>query len=184
MKKLLAHAALAVLATASLPALAVDCNETTWTALAASDCRGSFSGNINGSAGELTYLASQWGSTWSFLGKSDDAGTFGPFTGNPTVGTNGTLTFDTPITGTFVIALKSSNDYSYYLFNALSPVSSLTFDDTLGVTAGAGPQVNPKALSHANLYVAAAPIPEPETYALMLAGLGVLGFVSRRRRQG
>jgi hypothetical protein len=30
-----------------------------------------------------------------------------------------------------------------------------------------------------------APIPEPQTYALMLAGLGALGFVSwRRRRQG
>lgn len=28
------------------------------------------------------------------------------------------------------------------------------------------------------------PIPEPETYALMLAGLGVLGFVAKRRRTG
>lgn len=27
------------------------------------------------------------------------------------------------------------------------------------------------------------PIPEPETYALMLAGLGLLGFVARRRKQ-
>ena len=27
-------------------------------------------------------------------------------------------------------------------------------------------------------------IPEPETYAMMLAGLGLLGFVARRRRQG
>jgi hypothetical protein len=27
------------------------------------------------------------------------------------------------------------------------------------------------------------PIPEPETYALMLAGLAALGFVSKRRKQ-
>ena len=31
--------------------------------------------------------------------------------------------------------------------------------------------------------VATAPIPEPETYAMMLAGLGLLGIVARRRRQ-
>ncbi|MBI1989245.1 MAG: PEP-CTERM sorting domain-containing protein, partial [Betaproteobacteria bacterium] len=28
-----------------------------------------------------------------------------------------------------------------------------------------------------------AAIPEPETYAMMLAGLGLMGFVARRRRQ-
>ena len=31
--------------------------------------------------------------------------------------------------------------------------------------------------------VAMAPVPEPETYAMMLAGLGMLGFVARRRKQ-
>lgn len=30
--------------------------------------------------------------------------------------------------------------------------------------------------------LAAAPVPEPETYALMLAGLGIVGFIASRRR--
>ena len=28
----------------------------------------------------------------------------------------------------------------------------------------------------------AAPVPEPETYALMLSGLGLIAYVARRRR--
>ena len=28
-----------------------------------------------------------------------------------------------------------------------------------------------------------APVPEPETYAMMLAGLGMLGFAAKRRKQ-
>jgi len=34
----------------------------------------------------------------------------------------------------------------------------------------------------ASIDVAVSPIPEPETYALMLAGIAVVGFISRRRR--
>jgi len=30
--------------------------------------------------------------------------------------------------------------------------------------------------------VALAPVPEPETYAMMLGGLGLLGFMARRRK--
>lgn len=30
------------------------------------------------------------------------------------------------------------------------------------------------------LYIS--PVPEPETYAMLLAGLGLMGFVARRRR--
>lgn len=31
--------------------------------------------------------------------------------------------------------------------------------------------------------MAVAPIPEPETYAMLLAGLGLVGFIARRRKQ-
>jgi hypothetical protein len=31
--------------------------------------------------------------------------------------------------------------------------------------------------------MAVAPIPEPETYAMLLAGLGLIGFMARRRKQ-
>jgi hypothetical protein len=37
------------------------------------------------------------------------------------------------------------------------------------------------ALSEVEFYGTATPVPEPETYALMLAGLGLVGFAARRR---
>jgi hypothetical protein len=39
---------------------------------------------------------------------------------------------------------------------------------------------NENAFETAN-YSVTAPVPEPETYALLLAGLGAVGFVARRR---
>ncbi len=51
-------------------------------------------------------------------------------------------------------------------------------------------QISGTATAGASYYVGtsyltsvAAPIPEPETYAMMLAGLGLMGYVARRRRQ-
>jgi len=35
----------------------------------------------------------------------------------------------------------------------------------------------------ANGVAAVAAVPEPETYAMMLAGLGLLGYMARRRKQ-
>lgn len=47
-----------------------------------------------------------------------------------------------------------------------------------GLTFTNSPSVNAFETSNYSI----TPVPEPETYALMLAGLGVVGFVARRRR--
>ncbi len=173
----LASAAL-VFAALSSSAMAEDCHLTTFMTLPASACSGSFVGNINGSASELTFLNTTFGGSFTYVGSSDAAGN-GPFTSNPTVNTNGTLSFDSPLLGTFVIGIKAADNYSYYLFNTPAPIGSLTFSSTAGIAVNRNGIA--QDLSHANLYVNA--VPEPETYALFMTGLAAVGFVSRRRRR-
>ena len=141
-------------------------------------CSGAWVGNVNPSsaAAVSAQIFSDFGLTASFFGKSDDAGN-GPFTSNPST-TSGTLTFDSARLGFFVIGLKSSTNFSLYEFNGGSlGISSIKFD-----TFGVGVNKNGKSqdLSHAALY-AVTVVPEPESYALMLAGLAGIGFVARRR---
>jgi hypothetical protein len=66
----------------------------------------------------------------------------------------------------------NQNFASYVGFsgNSGSMIQSLTFES---------PRIN--AFEASNFSVTT-PIPEPETYALMLAGLGAIGFVARRRK--
>ncbi len=149
--------------------------------VAAIACRGPFTGNLNGSASEMTDLHTYFGNLWTYHGKSDDAG-FGPFTGNPS-STTGTLTFDAPVTGLFVIGLKASNSYSFYEFNGGTVgITSLRFS-----TSGTAQNDHGIAqdLSHAALYLdpPESIVPEPSTYMLMAAGLAGVGLVSRRRRR-
>lgn len=59
---------------------------------------------------------------------------------------------------------------------------------TNNLTAGnyylqvSGNLVSDQAASFGGAVAMAAPVPEPETYGMMLAGLGVLGFLARRRK--
>ena len=171
-----AFAAWAACAVAS-PALAENCADTGFVTLAAADCRGAFVGSLNGNPAENAALAAAWGGNWTFAGRSDGSGN-GPFTSNPQIAFGGALVFDTPISGNFVIGLVAGNQFSYYRFNAVNAVASLTFDTTEGVATTI--QGNPLALSHATLYVSA--VPEASSGALLLAGLLSVSWLARRKR--
>ena len=166
----------ASVAQAQLTPVAPSCTATvtnpTWT-----DCAGAFEGNDkNQEADVLATILAEFGlSGVSFLGASDDAAN-GPFTGNPETN-SGTLNFDTAIDDPFVLSLKAGNAFSLFYFDgAGDAIASIDFT-TLGVSVN--PQGIGSDLSHASVYA----IPEPETYALMLAGLAAVGFMTRRRRQ-
>ena len=61
---------------------------------------------------------------------------------------------------------------TFALHTSFNDTSNINISDVV-FEFGTGPQC----------VTATAPIPEPETYAMLMAGIGVLGFVARRRKQ-
>jgi PEP-CTERM motif len=91
----------------------------------------------------------------------------------------GSLLLSAPRTGSFVLGLQGGGTYSLYLFNSgTTGLSAIEFD-TGGITQGLSGPGSP-LFSQAALFTAA--VPEPGTYAFMLSGLLVLGFLAQRRR--
>jgi len=165
---------------AALTATGVSCSGqgTGMTSLAGFEaCSGAWSGNnSNQSADVDAQILADWGLT--VTGSLD-------VTPSGKLGSSGTLSFAQQ-SGPFVIALKAGNAFSLYEFDAsTTPISSIHFD-TLGVgffSGGKHPVEHfGQALSHADIYSVSSVVPEPASVALMLAGLGLLGFASSRRR--
>ena len=84
----------------------------------------------------------------------------------------------------FTVSLFSGStlEWSGVYFAGNGPLPSTTFSSIDKVGDRVLVQLNRQDYLHmAEVQVFASAVPEPETYALMFAGLGVLGFVARRR---
>lgn len=76
--------------------------------------------------------------------------------------------------------LGSTSDTDNKTFGVSGPVLQFNFSGVHSVViSGSSGTVGFDNLEYGNL---TAPIPEPETYAMMMAGLGLLGFVSRKKK--
>lgn len=98
--------------------------------------------------------------------------------GGPAFDVTAVLGFDIGAAGTAFAALvlERSGDAKTGIYSINLGTGAATLLGTYGIgglSSGA---------SQLQGLTVAAPIPEPETYALMLAGLGALGFVARRRK--
>lgn len=84
-------------------------------------------------------------------------------------------TFDMSLASSYSPGFISNNGGTTgFAFNAL----------TVGLDAGrAYLNVHTNAFPGGEIRGLLAPVPEPETYALMLAGLGIVGWAAQRRRQ-
>lgn len=164
-------AAGALFAAVALPAHAVTACSATDLTPAAEACAGFYAGNLlNGSP---TGLAAQV-SALADLGFSWD-GDFNAVEKISNLNGAQTVDFSTLLQGISYVAFHFGNGQG-------GPGNATAF---YRLDAGAGLDsftLTYNASSNAVLYQTAPQVPEPAAYSLMLAGLGVLAWVTRRRR--
>ncbi|WP_229213336.1 MULTISPECIES: PEP-CTERM sorting domain-containing protein [unclassified Duganella] len=178
MKNLLPKLVAAALLSASGLASAAGCATTDLTfdlpGVTVSKCYSTAGNVVDSSPADKLTVSNLLASQFSFFGQSGAPITSFNVSADPLTHVT---TYDFPqlLTGNVIVGLHFGNGQggpgnvtNFYAFNAGSGVDK--FFTALQATSNAG------------LYQIGAPVPEPETYAMMLAGLGLVGFIARRRK--
>ena len=179
--------------------------DVTINGTSANDCYGVVAGNITGSgtfagAPVIDGLAG-WGTGWTYLDATDEASaTFTglSFTASAGSGSSGTWTLtgvdsngasplNFPTSLDMVVGLKAGSEYALWGFDniVVDASDSGTFNIVFTNNGGQHPD-----LSHLILFARDASggsvgsVPETQTWAMMLAGLGLVGLQLRRRKDG
>jgi hypothetical protein len=162
----------------TLPAPSTSCAGAS-ISVAGASCIGFISGNLNGNKPSLTEINNNLG-VWGVHLTDAVASTsmLSGLTGN-------TINFAQQLYGDTIVSIHYGN-VTDVLGHKLNNVTAFYRFD-----AGQGAGVDSfttafSSLSNATLYstgTAVTAVPEAETYAMMIAGLGLMGLVARRRKQ-
>lgn len=141
-----------------------------------------------------TFDAYGTGSAWDLLGKKD---------GNAPFSTTGPLSFTLSGSGSsgtwtvtntsatqniqldLVFALHAGNQGGAWLFDNQAIAAGQTLNGTWQMNWTVGNNGAHPDFSNATIFgrdMATTPVPEPATYGMLLAGLGLVGAIARRRR--
>lgn len=145
-------------------------------------CLGYFDGNLNGNSNTWKTVSTDlatWGVT--LTGAAADSNMVSGLKGATSFDFNNKTLYGDTIIGVHYGVIKVGTGKDAVNYNDLT--AFYRFD--AGAT-GLKKIINSvDSISNATLYRsgAMAPVPEPETYAMLLAGLGMVGLIARRRKQ-
>ncbi|MDR7267672.1 hypothetical protein J2X20_000301 [Pelomonas saccharophila] len=131
------------------------------------------SGPVKSSLGNIVYFQNGAGSTTSITATGHVSVNGGPSTLLPSSPL--TQTPSSPSLGFF----SGSSSFAAGNFSSFA-VSGASI--TLNASGGSFAAIGAQPQNKLKFEFTAVPVPEPETYALLLAGLGVVGLLARRRR--
>lgn len=138
---------------------------------------------FQGTLGPISLTMTKTGGDVFHLQSFDGAGTFAAYFGPQQINVVGTVFGGGTVSQTFAVdqTINSGGTLNF----TKNVVDRVTFSNLTSVTFSSSgalyPIYNGFTLDNIS-FAATAAIPEPETYAMLLAGLGVMGAVARRRK--